>query len=147
MPDDIGGEELTQETFNDMLVEGLTANGNTLTDEQQKTACAWLGATKLYAHNITDANGFKFQVITNVSTQIERSAWGAIIYSGDPNIRIVTINVFGSPIASLGITISPIINAQMLQGLRMLYYDYNVSPPTPAIYSIGAFATYEITEI
>ena len=46
LPDDIGGEELTQATFNDMLVEGLTANGNTLTDEEKTSACDWTGALK-----------------------------------------------------------------------------------------------------
>lgn len=124
----------------------ITTNTETLTDEEQKTACAWIGATKLYAHNITDGNGFKFQVITNASTQIERSAWGSLIYNGDPNIRIATVNVFGSTL-STGITIKPIINAQLLQGLRLLYYDYTDTTATPAIYSISGYVTYEIQEI
>jgi hypothetical protein len=57
LPDDIGGGgEITQETFNDMLVEGLTANENTPTEEQKTNACDWLGAVEKIAYDSTDGS-------------------------------------------------------------------------------------------
>lgn len=132
---------------NDHAVKvGVTTNTETLTDEEKTTACNWLGAGRWFAHNITDGYGLKFQIITNKSTEIPRSDFGALIYSGDPNIKIATINIFGS-VLSTGVTIQPIINAQLLQGLKFLYYVYTDTTVTPAIYAIGSFAKYEIQEI
>lgn len=40
------GGSITQEMFNTMLVEGVTSNENTMTDEDKTEACDWLGALK-----------------------------------------------------------------------------------------------------